>query len=1138
MKNISRILMIIVLLCLTVTMAVSCDLIFGEPAPDPNNDHVHELSEVAEVAASCTEAGTKAYYKCSGCDKLFADAEGATEIEAPEAIAALGHTEKVVAGKAATCTEAGLTDGVICTVCNTTITAQEEIPVANHTEETVAGKDATCTETGLTEGKKCSVCGTTLVEQKEIPVANHTEEIVAGKDATCTATGLTDGKKCSVCGTTLVAQETIAAKGHKDDDNNFKCDACQADLCTSHTPTEAVEENVVPETCTENGSYDKVVYCSVCGVEISRETKTTTANGHTEVTTKENEVNATCTENGSYDTVVSCSVCHTELSRETTTITAPGHTEEVVAGKAATCTETGLTEGKKCTACKQTLVEQTVIAALGHTEKTVEGKAATCTATGLTDGVICTVCNTTITAQEVIPVADHTEEVVAGYAATCTEAGLSDGKKCSVCGETIVAQEAIGALGHTEVVDAAVAATSATTGLTEGKHCSVCSEVLVAQEVVSILKVTINATGEYVFEAENLDLTNLTPASGWESRGVQIETPTTPNPATSGGKSVGACGGGYTTITLVLEDKASVQIMGRLAQANGGAASKYMSVMLEKHLLEPSGDLLVGDDATSKYWNWTDIPFGSVMDLEAGTYTLKIMFKSANLDCFKFNVLTYGEFDTTVESDLEIDAEGIYTVEAESIDKTNLVLRQDFIDINKYTYTESWSNDFGSGTCLMGYTSGSVIKLYVDVKEANTIALSMRMSYYGAATFDFSNTTITFAGQTLTPTPAGDFGHREASDYWMWVEVDLGQVDVEAGVHLFEINFTECDNHNIDYFRFVTVNNEAPACETVCATCGLCLDADCVQLDHLTKCEGHYDVVISENTAYTLEAENWSQDGMVLRSDLANHASKDGNRLLENSGTTIGGMAAGSYVSFKVNVKADSTVAFVMKGAHSVSCVINQAMSLTIDGVEVELCDLDILGSGSAPWFDWSIFTMGYANIPAGEHTIVLTFDKLSPNIDYLKLDVMSYGSYSDSDITLATTGTTKYQLETIDCTQCLINTRSDFVSAVGAGNCGKGSGRIYGYADGSIFRVMVTVEEACTIQISLAGFGGTALNAQSYSFGGTVITPAEDAVLGSGSVAEGVVGTVQVTEAGVYCFEFTSGVSTDLDYVAFTIVE
>ena len=47
-----------------------------------------------------------------------------------------------------------------------------------------------------------------------------------------------------------------------------------------HTPAEAVVENEVAATCTEDGSYDSVVYCSECGEEISRETVTVPALGH------------------------------------------------------------------------------------------------------------------------------------------------------------------------------------------------------------------------------------------------------------------------------------------------------------------------------------------------------------------------------------------------------------------------------------------------------------------------------------------------------------------------------------------------------------------------------------------------------------------------------------------------------------------------------------------------------------------------------------------------------------------------------------------------------------------------------------------------------------------------------------------
>ena len=153
----------------------------------------------------------------------------------------------------------------------------------------------------------------------------------------------------------------------------------------------------------------------------------------------------------------------------------------------ATCTESGLTEGKKCSVCGETLVEQEVVAALGHTEETIPAVAATCTESGLTEGKKCSVCGETLVEQEVVAALGHTEEIVPAVDATCTESGLTEGKKCTVCGEILVEQEVVAALGHTEEIVPAVAATCTESGLTEGKKCSVCGETLVEQEVVAAL---------------------------------------------------------------------------------------------------------------------------------------------------------------------------------------------------------------------------------------------------------------------------------------------------------------------------------------------------------------------------------------------------------------------------------------------------------------------------------------------------------------------------------------------------------------------------------------------------------------------------------------------------------------------------
>ena len=216
------------------------------------------------VEATCTAPKT-----CSACQMTMGEK--------------LDHTyTNYVSNNDATCTEDGTKTGTC--VCGEKNTIADEGSALGHTELTVAGKDATCTETGLTEGKKCSVCGEITVNQNEIPAndhkdddgdykcdvcganlcTNHIEEIVEGKAATCTEAGLTEGKQCSICGSVMLAQEVIPAKGHTANADDGNC--ATAVVCANGCGYIFVEAmNHDPEA--DDGDVTTAVKCANEGCE-------------------------------------------------------------------------------------------------------------------------------------------------------------------------------------------------------------------------------------------------------------------------------------------------------------------------------------------------------------------------------------------------------------------------------------------------------------------------------------------------------------------------------------------------------------------------------------------------------------------------------------------------------------------------------------------------------------------------------------------------------------------------------------------------------------------------------------------------------------------------------------------------------
>ena len=220
------------------------------------------------------------------------------------------------------------------------------IKITVHACTIKAAVEATCDKEGMSRGRKCNVKGCTLLPVEEpapVPAKGHSSQLIPAVPATCSAGGKTFGVKCSVCGKFLITPTD-----------------------TPKLPHTEVADAAVAATCTKDG-LTVGSHCSVCGTVIVKQ-DVLKATGHTEgapALDPAKHVDATCSAEGRDEEVVKCTVCNAELSRRTITLKKIAHTPVIIPGKAPTPTESGLSDGQKCSVCGEVLKAQEVIPPTG-----------------------------------------------------------------------------------------------------------------------------------------------------------------------------------------------------------------------------------------------------------------------------------------------------------------------------------------------------------------------------------------------------------------------------------------------------------------------------------------------------------------------------------------------------------------------------------------------------------------------------------------------------------------------------------------------------------------------------------------------------------------------------------------------------
>ncbi len=274
----------------------------------------HTMTAHAAVAPTCEGSGTEAYWTCSVCEKMFADAEGNSEITEPEKTDPLGHNYELTGWEWAD----DMSSAKAVFTCSHDDTHVVKVD-AEITEEVIEAP--TCEESGETDytatvefyGETYSDIQTGAVDALGHDYEAAYEWSEDGSTCTATATCKNDAAhvvteegvitsavkteaKCGVKGTTTYTatfENELFETQTKDID----------DIAALEHKYEDVADTAKPATCTEEGKKaDRK--CSLCGDEIKGEAIPALGHSLSKVAAKE----ATAEAEGNIE-YWTCSVC-------------------------------------------------------------------------------------------------------------------------------------------------------------------------------------------------------------------------------------------------------------------------------------------------------------------------------------------------------------------------------------------------------------------------------------------------------------------------------------------------------------------------------------------------------------------------------------------------------------------------------------------------------------------------------------------------------------------------------------------------------------------------------------------------------------------------------------------------------------
>ena len=448
------------------------------------------------------------------------------------------HTNTTtIPGAAATCTEAGLSEGTVCADCGFVVTAQTEIPALGHSYD----EDGECVECGKIKGDVQPVATITFDDAAKRTVGGNEQQVWVENEIIFTnnkAASTSNVNISYVAPVRLYKNSDIIIEYPGMGKIEFACNtedyatALESSL-TDGTYASAVVSGKIVTVIFDTAVDSYTITLSGGQVRMDSLTVTVKVEGceHTPVA-QDDAIAPTCAAVG-YTATEKCSKCG-ETTKYAEEIPALGHSYvdgycDVCKGWAADSTLTipqatalGLSKAHNTYTSDKYYMTVVIVnvyqTSYGNMNVTdAEGNEFVVYGTYSADGKTSygqlsdkPVAGDTITVYGIIgqyngtaqmkngwiikietPVCEHTEttELADGKEPTCTETGLTKTVVCAACGEIVTAQTEIPAYGHAWVEQEAFAPTCIHTGHLTHFECCVCL-------VVSLDKETLNTKEE------------------------------------------------------------------------------------------------------------------------------------------------------------------------------------------------------------------------------------------------------------------------------------------------------------------------------------------------------------------------------------------------------------------------------------------------------------------------------------------------------------------------------------------------------------------------------------------------------------------------------------------------------------------